>query len=365
MIGLAVVEVVLQVGLRRNWANPIPYGMRCTNLRETYYIGLAPDYTGVNQFGVEYVTNSMGFREEPVQQKEHVFFLGDSTTFGINILHEQTFPELVEADLVQAGSDVQCLNFGTPGQGTIAELRVLDQLVRIEELQPRAVVLGFFENDFSNNMWFQDYLELRKDRPDANQPLALGPIVNFENRFRSMIKLRLRAFVYELREGQKVKSALRNPDYRSDPGRAEDRNEFNEFRFRPGREVEWSWLPAEELPANRSFQTTVAALAEIVRLCDERDLPLIVLYLPNGDREILAEEDPVYKVPLELAALEVGVDAWVDGLAVYRTYLSENGLEELPEGFYSSPGDAAHPGPLASRILADALMPVLAKLLGP
>jgi lysophospholipase L1-like esterase len=78
--------------------------------------------------------------------------LGDSFTFGQGVGDDEAFPAQLERLLAARfpGTDVQVLNAGVPGYGTVDELRYLES--RIAVLDPDLVVVQFLSvNDFHNN----------------------------------------------------------------------------------------------------------------------------------------------------------------------------------------------------------------------
>ena len=78
--------------------------------------------------------------------------LGDSFTFGQGVGDDEAFPAQLERLLAArfGAADVQVLNAGVPGYGTVDELRYLES--RIGRLDPDLVVVQFLSvNDFHNN----------------------------------------------------------------------------------------------------------------------------------------------------------------------------------------------------------------------
>lgn len=121
----------------------LPDGIRSEVLR------LTPNYTGTaNTTGITYSINTWGFRDDSIDwTKQHVLFLGDSTTFGLNIPHETTYAEVWEHS---AGIDWQAVNTAIPGRGMISSYETF-QAVLDQELHPRAVVIGFFGGNDPRN----------------------------------------------------------------------------------------------------------------------------------------------------------------------------------------------------------------------
>ena len=91
-------------------------------------------------------------REYDLAKKPNTFrilVLGDSVTFGHGSVH--AYPELLEARLKTWRPDVdwQVWNAGVPGYNTSQELAHLLEVGRA--FQPDLVIVGFFENDLTDN----------------------------------------------------------------------------------------------------------------------------------------------------------------------------------------------------------------------
>ena len=104
----------------------------------------------------KFVTNSQGFRsDEDFRLKKtpgvfRVIALGDSTTEGFEVRQNYTYPAVLERYLKKNGVNAEVFNTGVSGFGTAEELIYLEnEGIRYH---PDAVVLGFFGNDFDDNM---------------------------------------------------------------------------------------------------------------------------------------------------------------------------------------------------------------------
>jgi len=366
--GLILAEGFLQIQYRLSWTSPIPFGMMGDNFDETFYIGFKPNFKGVSKTDIEYRTNLLGFRDDPIETSgEHIIFLGDSTTFGLNIQHSETFPEKVEQKLKEQGYDFQSINTASPGQGTVSQLRILDAILNKSYLNPQCIVLGFFCNDFSNNMWYRAYLEERiQEKSSENKNDQIEPIVTQKRKFKLRTFLYLKTLKRRLR-GEYGKSIPASEEVSNSREFYNNRgaiNEWGEYKFRPGREVEWSWLSRQEMLQNRSYLTTIEALNSIIQLCEDRSIPFIMLYLPwELEKEMKQEGFPLNKVMLEEEISRAENAVFVDGVKIYSDYLDKEGLTQFSPGFYSSPGDLSHPGPLACTLISEALVSVIVKSL--
>lgn len=101
-------------------------------------------------------TNEQGFRNlESVSYSKRpkeirILVLGDSHTFGYEVDQEQTYAAITEKRLRDQGLDATVINAGLSGTGTGEQLVFLEQ--EGMRYQPDFVVLGFFSNDFDDNL---------------------------------------------------------------------------------------------------------------------------------------------------------------------------------------------------------------------
>ena len=104
----------------------------------------------------KFVTNSQGFRsnEDFHLQKPpgafRVMALGNSTTEGFEVRQNYTYPAVLERYLKKNGIQAEVFNTGVSGFGTAEEL--IYQENEGIKYKPDAVVLGFFGNDFDDNV---------------------------------------------------------------------------------------------------------------------------------------------------------------------------------------------------------------------
>ena len=117
---------------------------------------ILPDRTFVT-FGLPYLTNEFGFRDEPVTGKDDSTFrilcVGDSVTFGTGVKNEETFPNQLETmlkDEVREGATVDVVNGGVSAFNARNILGLLES--HIEEIDPDVVVYTFVENDLDDSM---------------------------------------------------------------------------------------------------------------------------------------------------------------------------------------------------------------------
>ena len=104
----------------------------------------------------KFVTNSQGFRSyedfhfEKPQGTFRVIALGNSTTEGFEVRQRYTYPAVLERYLKKNGVQAEVFNTGISGFGTAEELVYLEN--EGIKYTPDAVVLGFFGNDFDDNV---------------------------------------------------------------------------------------------------------------------------------------------------------------------------------------------------------------------
>ena len=104
----------------------------------------------------KFVTNSQGFRSNEDFRLEkppgtfRVIALGDSTTEGFEVRQNYTYPAVLERYLRKYGINAEVFNTGISGFGTAEELIYLEN--EGIKYKPDAVVLGFFGNDFDDNV---------------------------------------------------------------------------------------------------------------------------------------------------------------------------------------------------------------------
>ncbi len=101
-------------------------------------------------------TNSKGFRNKQDFSYAkpggviRILSLGDSHTEGFEVRQEYTFSSVIQSDLNNHGLNVEVINTGVSGFSNAEELVFLEN--EGIKYQPDYVVLGFYANDFMDNM---------------------------------------------------------------------------------------------------------------------------------------------------------------------------------------------------------------------
>jgi lysophospholipase L1-like esterase len=105
------------------------------------------------EYGRELVViSSQGFRDEEIKEEKaegerRIFVLGDSQTFGVGVLGEETFPQRLEARL---GPPCNVLNAGISGTSTFDQILLFEEGLR--SLHPDVMVVALYVgNDLQEN----------------------------------------------------------------------------------------------------------------------------------------------------------------------------------------------------------------------
>lgn len=104
----------------------------------------------------KFVINEQGFRDTEDYRYEkpdglfRIISLGDSHTQGYEVRQNKTFSEILERALRARGVDAEVLNTGVSGFSTAEQLAFLE--AEGIKYRPDAVVLGFYANDFDDNV---------------------------------------------------------------------------------------------------------------------------------------------------------------------------------------------------------------------
>jgi GDSL-like Lipase/Acylhydrolase family len=104
----------------------------------------------------QFITNSRGFRNnrdftyDKPTDTIRVLSLGDSHTQGYEVRQEATFSAVLEQGLASNGERAEVLNAGVSGFSTAEEVAFLE--AEGHKYQPDVVILGFYANDFADNL---------------------------------------------------------------------------------------------------------------------------------------------------------------------------------------------------------------------
>lgn len=246
----------------------------------------------------QFRTNAQGFRddedwslEKPAGQLR-VLVLGDSNTQGFEVRQEQTYSAVMQRALRRRGLDAKVMNTGISGFGTAEELAFLEnEGIRYA---PDAVVLGFFGNDFADNVKAGLFAlrggELTQQK-DSHLP-GVG-VLRVINAIPGVSWLSENSYLYALALNTTWEAAKK---LLLDRSRAELATEYA--------------VSKEEPKAGTALELTLKLLERMSEFCRSRGIPLIVIDLPHPEHLSTDASTP----PSELLAFRSSVpDELVDG----------------------------------------------------
>ena len=234
-----------QVDPRWNLADPELGFIRKPNI---YWSGRAHDHPGAHY--VVYRCDENGFRNPPGITRAEVAFIGDSFTEAGNVPEKDTFVRLVGEKL-----GVTAVNLGREYYGPQQELAVLRRYALGYE--PRSIVWVIFEgNDLTDA---QRYLRGELQKPAAGRRAAWSSQALLTHRL-------LRPF---LKQGRPHPKDRGETWLLAGPGGEE-------------REVVFTLIYAPDMVQRlpRAWQATKRCLQQGLRLCRERGIELLVVFVP-------------------------------------------------------------------------------------
>lgn len=104
----------------------------------------------------EFRINGQGFRNDVEFEYENpkntfrILVVGDSFTIGYEVGQNETYAAITQKYLKQKGIEVEVINAGVSGFGNAEELVFFEQ--EGLKYKPDVLILGFYENDFDDNM---------------------------------------------------------------------------------------------------------------------------------------------------------------------------------------------------------------------
>ncbi len=263
-------------------------------------------------------TNSHGQRdrERTLRKPEgvrRILLLGDSVVEGYGLRESETISRQLE-DLYPNGS-TEVLNFGVSAYCTRAEVELLE--VKGLRFDPDVVVLVFVENDFDN--FNREAFPLGEA---IDRPAVIKALFRRSHLFR-LASVRLNLFHF----GAEMDPVHWNKDAIGDNNVAEGLRRFRELADRHG------------------FQPLVAIWP---RFLDDRIAD--VCFMPQGSEQLVVEH---------LAAMHNIPSVRLSKF--FQRHRAESTSAVNPRLRYSA-GDELHPSPEGCRVVADALMQILADL---
>jgi len=265
-------------------------------------------------------TNQFGMRGRDTTLRKpagviRIAGLGDSVMFGWGVEHENAYLSVVEDRLRNSGHDVEVLNFAVPGYNTAMEVATFHH--RAMAFDPDIVVIHFVSNDLDVPHFMY--------RAKANQDSLAGS--------------RLLGAISKHFKSDKVEDVafLDVASVRWDHERLGD--VLEEYRHMAGR---------------RAF---MQAMRQLARSCKEKDIPLIMLL---GSHTKLTREAISNRMAPRMGFRVIEASDLVD------SYFKEQhpGANKLERGemLWVSDKDS-HPNKLGHSLYADALTPVLDRII--
>lgn len=248
-------------------------------------------------YGVKIKTNSMGFRGAEIKTTKEahtcrIVVLGDSLIMGWGVPLENTVPYLLEQKLNSGGKRLEVVNLGVGNYNTTMEVELFKE--RGLPLDPDMVILVFFVND--------------PEPVPRNHPL-LYPIKRYSY---------LSAVFFDL---------------------------YQRVRTRFDTHFNWyDYYSNLYLPQSPALAENKQALQDLIQLCKERNLPLLIVSYP--------ELHQLKDYPLTMATTYIQGMAENSGTPFLDLlpYFSEH----EPESLWVSTEDA-HGNEVASEIAAQAI----------
>lgn len=217
----------------------------------------------------KFQTNAQGFRntEDFTYEKPHgatrVLTLGDSHTQGYEVRQDHTYTAIIEKYLRKHGWNVQAINAGVSGFSTAEELLFLEN--EGIKYQPDIVVLGFFANDYEDNIK-AGLFRLLDDGTLSVEKHEHIPGVTAQDLIYSL------PFVKWLGENSYLYSAAFNTAWLY-AKRALARNAAEQV-------AEFA-VPTGGTVSDYQIELTQALLGRLHRFCQERGIPLVLIDIPR------------------------------------------------------------------------------------
>lgn len=140
--------------------------------KHPYLVGTPIPNARLQRDGLLYAHNSRGFRgaefslEKPIG-KTRIVTLGGSTTYGVGVNNEETWPYQLQQQL---GSDYEVINMGVPGYSSAENL--IQTALLLSELDADLVIYHIGLNDLRN----MNVLDLKADYSDFHAPTMFNSL---------------------------------------------------------------------------------------------------------------------------------------------------------------------------------------------
>ena len=296
---------------------------------------LRPGYKGTS-LGVEIEINSHGLRspettlEKPVGTYR-ILVLGDSWTFGVGVVQDETYPAQLEGILRQRfpGRDIEVINAGVSGYETFNESIWFERCGY--KFEPDVTVIGYYPvNDIHDKKSkYEGHARERADHPlwysVHNFPEKHLRSYQYADFLRSRIKDKFESWRYS------------RPTYDAGPEELDERYD-----------VEWTSLYREDF---KGWLTTKESLGRIARLAAEIECRVILAVFPDlrSLKHYRASLRQQFYPKLAQAALDLGIEV-VDMAPCLYPY---DGKEDRISLFETK--GSTHPNSKGHRLLAERL----------
>ena len=218
----------------------------------------------------KFIINSKGLRADQeysynkADDTVRVLVLGDSHAQGYEVRQEYTFSAIIEKYLHQKDIQVETINAGISGFGTSEELIYLEN--EGIKYAPDVVVLGFYANDYENNIR-ADFFKLDDDSHLSINKKEYIPGVRIQNIIYEL------PFITFLSENSYFYSILFNATW-------------NSFKTQLAKDAadqvtEYAIAMQEDVS---DYQTTLTAalIQRMYKFCSDNNIKLIILDIPRA-----------------------------------------------------------------------------------
>ena len=207
--------------------------------------------------------NDRDFEYEKPEGIIRIISLGDSHTQGYEVRQDHTFSAIIDKYLKAHGYNTEVINAGISGFGTAEELLFLEN--EAIKYKPDFVVLGFFANDFQDNIK-ANFFKLDENGNLLIQKKQHIPGVRVQN---IIYKL---PFVKWLGENSYFYSLLFN-------------NMWNYFKTKLAKEssdrvVEYA-IPTQDKFSDYQTALTSALIQRMYKFCYKNNIKLIIIDIPT------------------------------------------------------------------------------------
>jgi len=253
----------------------------------------------------KFVTNAQGFRDhrnftyEKKQGVIRVVTLGDSMTQGFEVNQEQTYSAVIERHLAEHGIQTEVINMGVSGFSTAEELVLLEN--EAIKYNPDYVVLGFYANDFEDNIKAGLFLLENGELVTKKKTHVPGVnVLNIVNEVNILRWLSENSYLYSftLNTAWSVSKRL--------------------LLSHAKEKLQTEFAVSTENVDSYKFQLANRLVQEMHDFCRQRGVPFIILDIP---KPMPSSSQVTSSIPLEyLAAISANSDGFVNGQKLLKGY---------------------------------------------